>query len=121
MLFLPPGRKVVMVSWRTWGGLRPVGAAHTVEYGLALLIDKAGEQLLRGPEDQRPGKDLCGCIQCAEAGDELASHEQQAEECGDSASRELEGGEGNEQTVPFGRTSNTADGCGGCYGSRGSI
>src|ERR1700749_5357708 len=119
MLFLPPGRKVVMVSWRTWGGLRPVGAAHTVEYGLALLIDKAGEQLLRVPEDQRPGKDLRGRIQCAEAGDELATHEQQAEEGGDRASRELEGGEGNRQAVPFGRALETAAGGGSCYGSCG--
>ena len=33
-----------------WSGLRPVGAAHIVQYGLALLIDKAGEQLLRVPK-----------------------------------------------------------------------
>jgi hypothetical protein len=55
-----------MISWRTWSGLRPVGAAHIVEYGLALLIDKTGEQLLRVPEDQRPGKDLRGRIQCTD-------------------------------------------------------
>ena len=46
----------VVVAWdaasrRTWRGLRLVGAAHIVEYGLALLIDKAGEQLLRIPEN----------------------------------------------------------------------
>jgi hypothetical protein len=75
-LFLLHVQRVVMVSWRTWSGLRPVGAAHIVEYGLALLIDKAGEQLLRVPEDQCPGNDLRGRIQCAEAGDELATHEQ---------------------------------------------
>jgi len=40
-----------MVSWQTWSGLRPVGTAHIVEYSLALLIDKAGEQLLRVPKD----------------------------------------------------------------------
>ena len=108
-----------MVSWRTWSGLRPVGAAHIIEYGLALLIDKAGEQLLRVPEDQRPGKDLCGCVQCAEAGDELATHEQQAEEGSDRASREFEGGEGNRQAVPLGRALDTADGCSSCYGSCG--
>ena len=111
--------KLLMVSWRTWRGLRPIGAAHTVEYGLALLIDKAGEQLLRVPEDKCPGKDLRGCVQCAEAGDELAAHEQQAEEGGDRASRELEGGERNGQTEPFGRPFDTADGCGSCYGSCG--
>ena len=59
-----------MTSWLACSGLRLVGAAHIVEYGLALLIDKAGEQLLRVPEDQRPGKDLCGRIKRAEAGDE---------------------------------------------------
>jgi hypothetical protein len=70
------GRHTLIISPRIWSGLRPVGAAHIVEHGLALLIDKAGEQLLRIPEDQRPSKDLCGCVQCAEAGDELATHEQ---------------------------------------------
>src|SRR5262249_37997767 len=88
-----------------------------VEYGLALLIDKAGEQLLRVPEDQRPSKDLCGRVQCAEARNELATHEQQAEEGGDRAGRELEGGESNRQAVPFGRALDTADGCGSCYSS----
>src|SRR5215813_8552379 len=108
-----------MASRRTRRGLRPVGAAHVVEYGLTLLIDKAGEQLLRVPEDQSPGKDLCGCVQCAEAGDELASHEQQAEEGGDRARWELEGGERNGQAVPFGRALDAADGSGSCYGSGG--
>ena len=119
MLLRLSGPKRVVISWRTWSGLRLIGAAHIVEYGLALLIDKAGEQLLRVPEDQRPGKDLRGGIQCAEAGDELATHEQQAEEGGDRASRELEGGERNGQAVPFGRALNTADCCGGCYGGCG--
>jgi hypothetical protein len=51
-------------SWVLWRrtGLRLVGAAHIIEYGLALLIDKAGEQLLRVPEDQCPGKDLRGRV-----------------------------------------------------------
>jgi hypothetical protein len=42
-------RHTLIISWRIWSGLRPVGTAHIVEYGLALLIDKAGEQLLRIP------------------------------------------------------------------------
>ena len=44
--------------------------AHTVEHGLALLIDEVGEQLLGEPENQRPGKDLRGGVKCVEAGDE---------------------------------------------------
>jgi hypothetical protein len=111
--------RISPASRRTWRGLRPVGAAHIVEHGLALLIDKAGEQLLRVPEDQRPGKDLCGRVQRAETGDELATHEQQAEEGGDRAGRELEGGERNRQAVPLGRALDTADDRGGCYGRGG--
>ena len=82
--------------------MRPVGAAHIVEYGLALLIDKACEQLLRIPKHQRPGKDLRGGVQCAEAGDELAAHEQQAKEGGDRAGWQLERSKSNRQAIPFG-------------------
>jgi hypothetical protein len=51
-------------SWvlRRRTGLRLVGAAHIVKDGLALLIDKACEQLLRIPKHQCPGKDLRGCV-----------------------------------------------------------
>jgi hypothetical protein len=51
---------------------------YIVEYGLALLIDKACEKLLRIPEHQRPSEDLRGCIECGETWDKLAAHEQQA-------------------------------------------
>src|SRR5262249_31773736 len=39
-------------------GSRRVGAAHVVQYGLALAIAQSGEHLLRVAEDERPGKDL---------------------------------------------------------------
>ena len=55
--------------------MRAFGAAYIVEYSLALLINKACEQLLRIPEYQRPGEDLRGCIECAETWDKLAAHE----------------------------------------------
>ena len=67
------------------GLLLLVGTAHAFEHRLALLIDKACEELLRVPKHQRPGKDLAWRVQRAEAGYELAAHEQQAEECGDGA------------------------------------
>ena len=115
----PDLARLQYVSRWIWSGLRPIGTTYIVEYGLALLIDKAGEQLLRVPEDQRPGKDLRGRIQRTEAGDELAPHEQQAEEGGNRASRELEDGESEGQAVSFGRALDTADSRGSCYGSCG--
>src|SRR5205809_1642067 len=78
-----PISMMVCNSHRTWTELRPVCSADVIEYGLALLIDKAGEQLLSVPKDQRPGEDLRGRVQRAEARDELATHEQQAQEGGD--------------------------------------
>lgn len=58
------------------GLLLLVGTAHAFEHRLALLIDKACEELLRVPKQQRPGKDLRGRIKCAEPGNELATYEQ---------------------------------------------
>ena len=87
---------------RGWFSLRSVGSANIVKDGLALLIHKSGEQLLRVPEDQGPGEDLRGCVQRAETRDELATHEEQAEKSRDCTGRKLEGGKGHGQTIPFG-------------------
>jgi hypothetical protein len=51
----------MLALWRR-AGLRPIGAAHIIEYRLALLINKAGKELLCVPEDQCPGKDLRGRV-----------------------------------------------------------
>src|ERR671916_125266 len=67
-----------------------VGPAHGVEYSMALLINEAGEQLLRVTEDDRPTEDLRGRVQGSETGYELAAHEQEAEKSGDGAGRQLE-------------------------------
>ena len=80
----------------------PIGGTHTVEHGLALLIDEVGEQLLGEPENQCPGKDLRGGVECVEARDELTTHEQQAEERGHCPGRKFERGKSNRQAVPFG-------------------
>ena len=93
---LIPGKR----SW-TLAGSRAFGGVYIVEYGLALLIDKACEKLLRIPEHQRPSEDLRGCIECGETWDKLAAHEQQAEESGDRAGWELERGECNGQAMPL--------------------
>jgi hypothetical protein len=38
---------------------RLVGTAYIIEYGLALLIDEAGKELLGIPKHQCPGENLC--------------------------------------------------------------
>ncbi len=55
----------------------PIGASHTVEHGLALLIHQPCEELLRVSEDQGPGEDLCRRIQSGKARNKLASHKKQ--------------------------------------------
>ena len=86
---------------RTASGLRAVGGGHAIEHGLALLIDEAGEELLGVPEDQRPGKDLRGGVECAEAGDELTTHEQQTKKRGNRPGREFQSGKRNRQAIPI--------------------
>src|SRR3954453_10892964 len=67
---------------RTRTQLRPVGTAHAVEHGLALLIHEPSEQLLRVPKNKRPCDYLGRCVKGTEAGDKLSAHQQQAEEGG---------------------------------------
>ena len=81
--------------------MRAFGTVYIVEYGLALLIDKACEQLLRIPEYQSPSENLRGCIERGETWDKLAAHEQKAEESSDRAGWELERGECNRQAMPL--------------------
>ena len=96
MLHLPGSPNFAgSVLRRNATGLRAVGGGHIIEHGLALLIDEAGEELLGVPEDQRPGKDLRGGVKCAEARDELTTHEQQTKEGGNRPSREFERGKSN--------------------------
>ena len=83
------------------GGPPCIGGAHAVEHGLTLLVDEVGEQLLREAEDQRPRKDLCGGVERVQAGNELTTHEQQAEERGRRARWEFQRGQCKRQTMAF--------------------
>jgi len=84
-----------------------------------LPIDQACEELLRVPEHQGPGENLRGRVQCAEAWNELATHEQQTEEGGDGAGWQLENGQPGRQPIPFRRAADGTDRCGTCHGSGG--
>jgi hypothetical protein len=86
-------------SGRAHGRSGRVRYPYAVEYGLALLVHQAGEQLLRVAEDKGPRQDLSGRVEGAEAGDELAAHEQQTEERRDGPGGEFECGEGDRQAV----------------------
>ena len=85
------------------GGRDLVGAAHALQDGVALSVDQTGEQLLCVPEDQCPGEDLRRCVQRAQPWDELATQEQQTQEGGDGAGRQLERGERNGETLSLGQ------------------
>ena len=58
------------------GGYWPAGAADTLQYGPALLIDEAREELLSVPKYQCPGDNLSRRVQCGEPWHELATHEE---------------------------------------------
>jgi hypothetical protein len=56
----PCNRPIQYLSLRrTLNRSRLVGTAYIIEYGLALLIDEAGKELLGIPKHQCPGENLC--------------------------------------------------------------
>ena len=67
-------------------------------------IDEPREQLLVIAEHDRPRDDLRGRVQCVQAGDALAAHEQQSEDSGGRSRRQLERGEGHRYRVWLRRT-----------------
>ena len=79
----------------------------------SLVLDAGAD----GDGAARAGGPDGGAAGGAEAGDELALHEQKAEEGGDGAHGELEGGEGDGQAIGLGGAADAAQGGGG--GDRG--
>ncbi|HWU06782.1 MAG TPA: hypothetical protein VN520_10425 [Streptomyces sp.] len=57
---------------------------------MRLLVDPAGEQLLRVPGDERPGEDLGRCVQGGETRPEAAPHQQRPQQGRESAGRQCE-------------------------------
>ena len=78
--------------WSTWHSCLVVifGPANRLENRLPPLVDQTGEQLLGIAEYHGPSHDLSGRVEIGKTRDELTTHQQQPEHCGQCPSWQLE-------------------------------